>query len=523
MEKQKLNSYAAYLVKVFSQNSFAQREQGISVNPIVSELASWYERLRNAMDYKDDEVVLRSAIERILKRRLMLGGNGESVASPLVRELIWARYFPDGTVPEGIIQDVEEVVDNYLLLKQKLQQEKKLKDKDINTWIFHLMSSHIERVVNPHAEKETLTNFVFHVLQDNVRIQDDSEDTRNAQVFIAVRRAYAKDDLAFLRFYLFQQYFGAIRRETIPTIADKFTDAYKEIEKQLHYPLTHRIFNYIKRRTPPFLILETILRKNKTDIENILTNEELLRAEVFQTCQTEYATISSKVRRAIIRSVIFLFISKAFFALAVEGTYERLLFGQVLWEVMALNIIIPPFLMVIAGLFIRTPNEQNTIKIFEHIKRLLYEKRPQLDYPITLELKQDSSRPYLTTVFTILWFGTFLLSFGLIMYVLRLLHFNLISQGVFLFFLTIISFLTLRINKVAHMYTLETKPSVTSTVVDFFYLPIAQVGRYLTEGIAQINILLFVLDFIIETPFKGLFMFFEQWFLFLHSKREYMD
>jgi hypothetical protein len=54
-------------------------------------------------------------------------------------------------------------------------------------------------------------------------------------------------------------------------------------------------------------------------------------------------------------------------------------------------------------------------------------------------------------------------------------------------------------------------------------MPIAQVGRYLTEGISQINIFVFVLDFIIETPFKGLFSFAEQWFFFLHSKRENLE
>ena len=40
---------------------------------------------------------------------------------------------------------------------------------------------------------------------------------------------------------------------------------------------------------------------------------------------------------------------------------------------------------------------------------------------------------------------------------------------------------------------------------------------YLTEGISQINILLFLFDFIIETPFKGLFAFFDQWFVYLHN------
>jgi hypothetical protein len=51
-------------------------------------------------------------------------------------------------------------------------------------------------------------------------------------------------------------------------------------------------------------------------------------------------------------------------------------------------------------------------------------------------------------------------------------------------------------------------------------MPVVRVGRNLTEEIGKFNLLIIVVDFVIETPFKVLFAFFEQWFHFLHSKRE---
>jgi len=42
-------------------------------------------------------------------------------------------------------------------------------------------------------------------------------------------------------------------------------------------------------------------------------------------------------------------------------------------------------------------------------------------------------------------------------------------------------------------------------------------------GIAQINIVLFVFDYLIETPFKQMFAFLEQWLFFLRSQREMLD
>src|SRR5581483_3105321 len=96
MDNKHLNSLSSHLIKAFQKaEALPGTQEGIRVNKIVSEIATWYERVRNAMEYREDEVILRAAIERILKRRLILGGTGKTIAEPLIRELIWARYFPN--------------------------------------------------------------------------------------------------------------------------------------------------------------------------------------------------------------------------------------------------------------------------------------------------------------------------------------------------------------------------------------------------------------------------------------------
>src|SRR3989338_6959957 len=102
------------LIAAYDKDHFQSQDKTISVNPVVADLASWYEKFRTAMDYRDDEVILRSTIERILKRRLILGGRGEKIAAPLIRELVWARYFPDSSIPESIVAKVAHTIDLYL-------------------------------------------------------------------------------------------------------------------------------------------------------------------------------------------------------------------------------------------------------------------------------------------------------------------------------------------------------------------------------------------------------------------------
>ncbi len=278
MEAKTLSRMATYVITSIQKKESVNHERKITVNPVVSKFASWYEKLRNAMEYRDEEVILRATIERILHRRLLLGGNAKTTAEPLVRELVWARYMPDNSVAESMIGKVEEIIDIYLELRFKILQKHRMPEYTINEWIYHLMSSHIEHTLNPNQEKETMSNFMFQVVKEDVLIGDDSEETRDAQVYISVRRSFAKDDVAFLRYHLFLLYFGKLDRLKVDEVADNFLKGYQEIVKQLNYPIQPRIYNYVKNRTAAFLILEDVLRMHSDDMMNLLSDDQSIYA-----------------------------------------------------------------------------------------------------------------------------------------------------------------------------------------------------------------------------------------------------
>lgn len=519
----KLNDFSVALADAFGEEDPGEStKNGMKVNALVSEVAAWYEKVRNAMEYREEEVILRAAIERIMKRRLILGGNGKIVAEPLIRELIWARYFPDESIPDSVTGQVAAIIDRYLKLRGLIVHRHRMKENDLNTWIFQLMSSDVARILNPNSKKEIMTNYLFYMFKNNISIEGVSEEVRDAQVYIGLRRAFSKDDKAFLRFYLFNQYFGDLTDDSVESVANRFAQGYYEIELELNHPISRKIFKYIKRQLPPFLILEDILLEESQDLDKIFANRELLRGKIIIKCKKKYTRIRSKINRAIVRSLIFILISKAMLALVVEGTYDNLIYGKIIWGSLVLNIMIPPVLIIIASLFVRKPGDDNTIKIVRRIESLLFDEKPVFALPAVFSTEKKRAG-IIDLVFDALWFAATLASFGLVIYILSILKFNIISKVVFIFFLAIISFLIYRIYQISHTYTISDKQSFLTPIIDFLFLPIAQVGRYLTEGFAQVNIFLFVLDFIFETPFKGLFAFFEQWFFFLHTKREYLD
>lgn len=520
-----LSKLASVLITQYDKVHLEQTsEKKIHVSPVVAEVATWYEKFRTAMDYREDEVILRSSIERIIKRRLILGGSGETVAAPLIRELVWARYFPDGSLPETVIERVAHRIDLYLKLQHLIQNQHTIQRGELSEWLLQLLSADLRHLLQPGKEEDVMSNFIFQIFKSRLVIEDDNDETRDVQVFIAVRRSFAKDDLALLRYELFKQYFGHITTHNLEQVAAHFTKAYQTINQQLNYPLRDKINTYIKNQIVPFIILGDVLRRHKGNLKSLVADEDRFNLEVLEACSQKYKDVVDKVRRAIVRSVIFIFFTKAIIALSIEGTYESFFYGRVMWRSIAINTLIPPILMVIAGVFITTPTKENSFRILKKIQTILLDEQPKLDESLILRLTPSRADPFFNTLFVILWILAFGGSFAGIIFVLSKLQFNIISQMVFIFFLAIISFVSYRINQTAHTYIIKTrKESLSSVLFDFIFMPFIHFGRRLTLGISQLNVILFIFDFIIETPFKSMFAFFEQWFLYLRTQREKLD
>jgi hypothetical protein len=520
MDQFRLSRLSNFLVSTFEKEEIQrQTKDGINVNRVVSELATWYEKLRTAMDYREKEVARRAAIERILKRRLTFGGDGQKIAAPLIRELLWARYFPESSITEEEVENTAKTIDLYLTFREQLV-EKKYSNINIDEIVYELLSSRIEIMLNKNRDIEIISNFIFHILKDHITIADDRIETRDIQVFIAVRRTFAKYDRPFLYYHLFEQYFGQFNEHNISRIVSIFKEGHQEITKQLNYKLKDRITSYVKKQMPAFLIFGDTLQRERGSIRGLIEDAKRFQDMVFKTAEARYKEISAKVRRAIIRAFIFILLTKFVFAFTIEATYDNLFLGKIMWSAILINILVPPFLMVIASLFIRTPGRDNTKRIYERILNILSYDRPALDRPLALSLIPVRRHPTLHLIFTFLWWAAFILSFGFVIFILNRLDFSIASIGVFVVFLAMIAFFTYRISQTARSYTVEVKPGFTAPIVDFFFMPIVRVGRHLAEGLSQLNILIYIFDYLIETPFKEIFGFLEQWFFFLQTKRE---
>ena len=64
------------------------------------------------------------------------------------------------------------------------------------------------------------------------------------------------------------------------------------------------------------------------------------------------------------------------------------------------------------------------------------------------------------------------------------------------------------------------KEGVLSFFINFFALPVVSAGRWMSTKFKSINLFAFIMDYIIEAPFKLFVAAFEDWLGFMREKKE---
>ncbi len=86
----------------------------------------FYERFRNAVQYREQHLFLRNAIERFLVRNWRLLGNTENVGHGLVSELVKTRYIDNDYVSQETLQLIDELLFDYQKLLHNVRKHPEL-------------------------------------------------------------------------------------------------------------------------------------------------------------------------------------------------------------------------------------------------------------------------------------------------------------------------------------------------------------------------------------------------------------
>jgi len=496
----------------------------IHVSTTISKMAFLYEKIRIAIDYKDEHLLRKNAIERILTRWLNEGKIETFNIRGLIVELIRAGYLKNDTVPENLVNQVQKIFEKYLkLMQQSSFLEKGQKRAELNEWILSIASVEIEHAFFPPHKQQALIEFAYSILHDKVYIEDEtSEQVKNTQLYIAIHRALMKSDDAIIRHSILQLYYPEWTMaddNLIAEVARNIKKLKKAIGKQIDNPIAGPIFRQVKKYIIILTILRDIIEHNKGQARNIISKPKILNEHIKKACQFRYRKAREKLKRSTLRAVIYIILTKTVLAFILELPFDVLAYNTIHYPALITNVFFHPILLIFISASIKIPAKKNTAQVTRAINCLVYQREKEFKFD---HLKKPiKHRAKWNIIFNILYFIVFAISFGLIIYILRLFNFNVVSIFLFLLFLSLVSFFGIKSRETTReLIIVEKKKTVIGALIDFFSIPIIRMGRWLSLKAPKINIFAFVLDFIIEAPFKTLVEVLDQWMNFIREKKE---
>lgn len=524
-----LSQYTKALLDTFKTAKKRVRPDDISalsVSQTVSFFALVYEKVRNAVEYREDHLILRAAIERILRRRFSLNPDGHGEAENLLRELLWARYFDNGVLGAEDNVIIQNLVDKYVLLKRQLVvgRDNELR-VFLDQFLMDLLTCEIEETLKPEsaAIQSNLTFFIYQVLRRKIKIEGLKEDQKDAYFLVAIEKVFGKSDRSYLRYHLFTTFYKtlfAYSEKELNSLGAKFPSIFKKIDDMVTNPYVDNLAKFVRKQLPPFLILFALIKSKPDELQSILTDREKLWNEVDTTCRSKYQQLGARIRTLAVRSFIYILLTKMIFAIILEIPVSMYFYGEINRNAIIINSIFPPILMIGILGFFKVPGDDNTKKIFQRIVDIIDEDKSFETKVAFVPKKSTAKRPLLIFGFTVFYSLTFLVTLSLIYEFLSNLGFNLVSQAIFIFFVSVVSFFSYRIRQVTKELRLEEKASILAPVGDFFFMPMLSLGKFFSSGLAKLNFFIFIFDFIIEAPFKLIFEVVEEWISFVRKRKE---
>lgn len=547
-----LNTNAKKLFQLIyvKKNNLEKRTDGpskIIVSAMVSKLAFVYEKIRNAVDYEDDHLLRKNAIKRIFKRQILIEGmvrdlNSQELASHLLTELIQAGYLENNAIFDSKIGEVADILEKYIKLKSycfkkeifffTFQSRKKRNKKrtakaqtDLLNWIISLAASEVEGILTKDAVKQGIVSDMFDILKDNIKLPKDLpyEKDLDIQIYLGIARNYLNFDADLLNFVLFKYYnkdWSKADDLAIEQVAEKIDVLYSASNQQLKHPLSKQLDKIIKSYSLYFSVLHDVVNDNPIKVYDLaLNNNKAFINLVKENCEKRYKKIKSKLWRSGFRSIIYIFLTKSIFVFLLEIPAIKF-FGEPLNVFsLAINVSFPAFLLFLMIVFTWAPAKENTEKIIGGVEEIVFSDKSRKN-PILLR-KPPKRKLFMDTIFNLLYLAGFSVTMYAIITFLIFVKFNWVNITIFLFFLTFVSFFSFRIKiDIKKFIIIEPKENFFSFLFDFFYTPIVAVGKFLSNNANKVNVFVFVLDFIIEAPFKVFVEIFDDWMKYLKEKKE---
>lgn len=510
-----LNTIARELkVRLMSveRNASVEDKQLINVANVGRIVASAYEQLRNSAEYTQEHLLRQRAIRRFLVRNISFTSHGTldmNLAEEIIVELTQAGYIENDTIPRSSLSKITKTLskhyENYWRMKSYTTRE------NAEEWTLDLISVGVEAIIADDKKLQIYHYFAYQhyrsVIDEEKYKATDSKESYDACLYIAVHKTLLKSDLPTVRYDLQQLY----------QFSDDDMQAYvhfhNNITESFSSDLTNKLSRLVDRHGAPLRIFRSMVEERE-NLSELLEKSGQFISAYRSFVEAEYKKANKRLNNALIKSILFLLITKSLLGLFIEIPYDLAVTGSIIILPLVVNLLAPIVYLLIQRISIKVPGKVNTEAVVDYMSDALYSE----------DTKKISSKNRSTkygVAFSIVYVTMFIFAFGLVLNRLISLEFNLVQIVLFIIFLATASFLGFRLTGIIRELELVTaKAGIIQLIRDFLYMPFIVLGRWLSEEYKKVNIVALILDTVIGLPLKTVLRLVRQWTLFLNDKKE---
>ncbi len=503
----------------------------IHVDEVASRVAAFYEKLREIVDWKEEHLMKRAAIERNLKRRLFLAKEGKSVAEPLVLELIRGGHFPNDQIEETKISDTEKILDKYIYILENSNSGSSEGQKiQLYNWLLGIAACEIEEVLSPFNKERALIDYMTELITNKIKLRHRgvisiggiTEEEKNTQIYVAVQRALFKLDSPIISYHLLKKKYilwAGLPAAQLQEIAQNIYSVWENLEKELNHSLKDKFYKICERYDTPYLLLGDILTENNpTEIYEKISKPENLEELIRGAYNKRLSTLKKRLSRAAVYSTLSIFLVNSVSFFVLEIPLAKIITGTFTPITIAVNILGPTFLMFLLIATIKPPPKSNLEIVLLETMKIVYETEKTDIYEIKVPRKKGF---FVRFFIALLYLIGALISLGAIVRIFELASFPPTSVVINIMFVSLIAFAGLAIRNRAEELTVEEKKTgLFDFVFDILFLPIVGLGRWLSNKWKRYNAIAIFFNALIDLPFQIFIEFLEQWRYFLKEKKE---
>ncbi len=487
----------------------------IHVDEIASKVATFYDKFRNLIQYREAHLLRKGSIERILRRRILLNTDDGKFAEAFIKDLIRSGHLPNDAIQDSAIAGVQRVIDNLLFFLHYQSEQGGEGHRQISGWLINIFVPALEDELFPAPEGRLTAEMMYEVMRAKLVLKKIplGEDEVKTQLFIATQRAVLRlddDQMQYILLKFLYPDWGRMSDAELRDTAPKLGALQKDVQDTLKNRFGPYFLKLCQREKTPFQLVGDLAQEDK-----LLSKDS--DAELRRLYDERAERTAQQLKKLAFFSVLSFLISKVVVALALETPLDRMLGYPFSPLNTAINILFPPLLMLLIVAFVRPPSAKNFTLVAAEVDHIVSRDNPR-SYIVA---PPETTRGFIAALVYAAYGIALLAVLYAIVKALLWISFSPFSILVFLLFTSMIVATGVKINNRAKEMSLEKKKStVRGFLADLVIIPFMALGQWVISGLSHFNVIVIAFDFFIELPLGFFVEFLEHFRKFIDAKKE---